>query len=169
MLVVRPGRRGPIGDAVVLACMRELGMRSGISITLSRRDWHQLEAITSDRNTAHKHVWRAGIVPMSADGVGTHAIIAATGTSKTTLWRWKERFAEAGVDGLLRAHPPTRRAPVPGEWTAVVRLTLEPPPHEATHWTARAMAREDRRACGLDSAEDLEGARPSPAPLARLR
>ena len=105
-------------------------------------------------------------------GVGTHAIMAATGPSKTTLWlwRWQERFAEAGVDGLLRERTrPPGRAPVPGERTAVVRLTLEPPPHEATHWTARAMAREDRRACGLDSAEDLEGARPSPASLARLR
>ena len=90
-------------------------MRSGISITLSRRDRHRLEAIAADRrNTPPKHVWRARIVLMSADGVGTHAIIAATGPSKTTLWRWQERFAEAGVDGLLRAHPPTRARSGPG-------------------------------------------------------
>ena len=41
-------------------------MRNGISITLSRRDRHQLEAIASDRNTPHKHVWWARIVLMSA-------------------------------------------------------------------------------------------------------
>ncbi len=39
---------------------------------------------------------------MSADGVGTNTIMAATGTSKTTVWRWQTRFMEAGVDGLLR-------------------------------------------------------------------
>jgi transposase len=117
-------------------------MRSGISITLSKGDRRRLEAIASDRNTPQKHVWRARIVLMSAEGVGTHAIMAATGTSKTTVWRWQERFAEAGVDGLLRDRTrPPGRAPVPGDRAAqVVRMTLEPPPHEATHWTARAMA-----------------------------
>jgi transposase len=91
---------------------------------------------------ATEHVWRARIVLMSADGAGTHAIMAATGTSKTAVWRWQERFAEDGVDGLLRDRTrPPGRAPVPDDRTAeVVRLTLEPPPHKATHWTARAMA-----------------------------
>jgi len=36
---------------------------------------------------------------------------------------------------------PARRRPTPSHVEEVVRLTLEPPPHEATHWTARAMAK----------------------------
>ena len=50
---------------------------------------------------------------------------------------------EAGVDGLLRDKTrPPGKAPVPAEVVAeVVRLTQEPPPHEATHWTAQAMAK----------------------------
>lgn len=39
---------------------------------------------------------------MSADGVGTHAIMAETGTAKTTVWRWQARFMAESVDGLLR-------------------------------------------------------------------
>jgi len=36
-------------------------------------------------------------------------------------------------------------APVSDDWAGeVVRLTLSPPPHEATHWTARAMAKATR-------------------------
>ena len=69
--------------------------------------------------------------------------MTSTGKSKTTVWRWQERFAEAGVEGLLvdRTRPPGK-APVADERVAeLVRLTHEPPPHEATHWTARAMAK----------------------------
>jgi transposase len=38
----------------------------------------------------------------SADGVGTNAIMDRFGASKTTVWRWQERFMTEGVDGLLR-------------------------------------------------------------------
>ncbi|HYN81608.1 MAG TPA: IS630 family transposase [Gemmatimonadaceae bacterium] len=118
-------------------------MRNGISITLDDADRQRLEAIVSDRNTSQKHAWRARIVLLSADGVGTNAIMAATATSKTTVWRWQARFMQAGVDGLLRdkTRPPGKAPVAPDRVVEVVRLTLEPPPHEATHWTAQAMAR----------------------------
>ena len=48
-------------------------MRTGISVTLSALDRLRLEAVVADRNTAQKHVWRARIVLLSADGVGTRA------------------------------------------------------------------------------------------------
>jgi hypothetical protein len=50
-------------------------------------------------------------VLLSADGLGTNAIMAATGKSKTCVWRWQERFMSAGVDGLLREDPAARQAP----------------------------------------------------------
>ncbi len=53
-------------------------------------------------NVSQTHVWRAAIVLLSADGVGTHEIMRRTGKSKTCVWRWQERFMEEGVDGLLR-------------------------------------------------------------------
>jgi len=118
-------------------------MRTGISITVSASDRRRLEAIVADRNAAQKHAWRARILLLTANGVGTHGIMAATGKAKTTVWRWQARFAEAGVDGLLRDKTrPPGKAPIPANTTAeVVRLTQAPPPHEATHWTARAMAK----------------------------
>jgi len=118
-------------------------MRSGVSITVSAADRRRLEAIVTDRNTAQKHVWRARIVVLTADGFGTQSIMAATGKSKTTVWRWQERFAEAGVEGLLLDKTrPLGKAPISSDKTVeVVRLTQDPPPHEATHWTARAMAK----------------------------
>ena len=64
-------------------------MRTGISIKIMRPDRHRLEAITKDRNASQKHVWRASIVLLSADGVGTNEIMRQTGTSKTCVWRWQ--------------------------------------------------------------------------------
>ncbi len=77
-------------------------MSDRITITLGEADWRRLDALVADRNTPQKHVWRARIVLMSADGVGTHAIMAQTGTAKTTVWRGQTRFMEEGVEGLLR-------------------------------------------------------------------
>jgi transposase len=118
-------------------------MRTGISFVLSDRDRQRLDSIVADRNAPQKHVWRARIVLLSADAVGTNAIMAAAGKSKTCIWRWQERFASEGVDGLLRdkTRPPGKPSTAAERVEDVVRRTLEPPPHEATHWTLRAMAK----------------------------
>jgi len=117
-------------------------MRTGISITLKTRDRRRLEAIVGDRNAAQKHVWRASIVLMTAAGLGTNEIMRRSGRSKTCVWRWQERFATEGVDGLLRdkTRPPGKPSVASGRVEEIVRRTLEPPPHEATHWTLRAKA-----------------------------
>ena len=49
---------------------------------------------------------------LSADGVGTNEIMRQTGTSKTCVWRWQQRFMEEGVSGLLRDK--TRPSRIPG-------------------------------------------------------
>ncbi|WP_419952166.1 IS630 family transposase [Methylobacterium sp.] len=118
-------------------------MRSGISFTLSTSDRLRLEALVADRNTSQKHVWRARIVLLSADGLGTHAIMREAGVSKTVVWRWQDRFAQEGVDGLLRDKTrPARIPPLGPEVTArVVALTQGEPPGETTHWTAAAMSK----------------------------
>jgi len=117
-------------------------MRPGISIDLKPADRRRLEALVRDRNTAQKHVWRAAIVLFSAAGLGTNEIMRRTGKSKTCVWRWQERFAEQGLDGLLRDKTRPSRVPPLGQEVIdrVVALTATAPPHEATHWTAAAMA-----------------------------
>ena len=70
-----------------------------------------MAAIAADRNSPQKHVWRARIVLLSAERVGTVAIMRRTGKAKPSVWRWQERYLEAGVDGLLRDR--TRPARIP--------------------------------------------------------
>ena len=118
-------------------------MRTGISLTVTPADRVRLEAVIKDRNAPQKHAWRAAIVLLSADGVGTNAIMRRTGKSKTCVWRWQERFMEQGVDGLLRDKTRPSRIPALGAAVGerVVALTLTDPPVEATHWTADMMAK----------------------------
>lgn len=117
-------------------------MREGITVEVSAADRARLEAILSDRNSRQKHVWRARIVLLTADGLGTSAIMRRAGTSKVTVWRWQERFMRAGVEGLLRDKTrPSRLPPLGAEVAArVVALTQGDPPGETTHWTAAMMA-----------------------------
>ena len=117
-------------------------MRTGISITVSPAERLRLEQVVQDGNSVQKHVWRAAIILLSADGAGTTTIMRRTGKSKTTVWRWQERFMVDGVDGLLRDKTRPPRIPPLGPEVAerVVTLTLGDPPTEATHWTAAMMA-----------------------------
>ncbi len=117
-------------------------MRTGITFEVSSADRLRLERLARDRNAPQKHVWRAWIILLSADGFGTTSIMRRTGKSKTCVWRWQERFMAEGVDGLLRDKTrPSRIARLAPEVAErVVALTLTAAPGEATHWTADAMA-----------------------------
>jgi transposase len=101
-----------------------------------------LEAIVLDRNQPQKHAERARVVLASAAGDPVQRVAGLLGVSRPMVWRWQQRFAEAGVEGLLRDK--TRqpgKLPIAAETVArVVALTCTAPPHEATHWTGRAMA-----------------------------
>jgi len=93
-------------------------MRKGIVVNVTAGDRKRLAAIVANRNSPQKHVWRARIVLLSADGVGTMAIRRQTGKGKPTIWRWQVRFMAEGVDGLL--HEATRPAGKPPLTPAVI-------------------------------------------------
>src|SRR5471030_1900670 len=118
-------------------------MRTGIFITVSPADRRRLLDLVKDRNAAQKHVWRDEIVLLSAGGAGTNAIMRQTGKSKTCVWRWQERFATEGFEGLLRDKTrPSRIKPLGAEVAEhIVALTLGDPPGETTHWTGTLMAK----------------------------
>ena len=122
-------------------------MRTGISLSVTfadraRADRARLRALVKDRNASQKHVWRAQIVLLTAEGVGRSAIMRDTGKSKTCVWRWQERFAGEGFEGLLRDKTrPSRISKLdPSIAERVIALTFATPPGETTHWTGVAMA-----------------------------
>ena len=118
-------------------------MRKGIIVTVTACDRARLRAVVTDRNSPQKHVWRARILLLTADGLGTNAIMRGTGRAKSVVWRWQERFMREGVDGLLRdkTRPPGRKPLDPEIIERVVATTAKDPPGETTHWTASLMAK----------------------------
>ena len=119
-------------------------MAQTVCIVLRAADRERLAAIVSDRNRQHKHIERARVVLASAEPARpVQQVAEAVGVSRPMVWRWQQRFAEEGPDGLLRDK--TRKpgkAPIPAKTVErVVALTCGKPPGETTHWTGRAMAK----------------------------
>ena len=61
-----------------------------------------MAAIVGDRIRLQKHVQRARIVLLSADRLPVLAVARQSGASRPAVWQWQQRFAEQGVEGLLR-------------------------------------------------------------------
>ena len=145
-------------------------MRTGISIEVSPPDRDRLEALVRDRNAAQKHVWRAEIVLLTADGLGTNEIMRRTGKSKTCVWRWQERFAEEGFEGLLRDKTRPSRIPPLGADGGRARggADLDRPAGRGDPLDRRHDGRADRHLRQLGAAH-LARPRPAAAPRAAVQ
>ncbi len=101
-----------------------------IVLTVTPAVRRRLQTVARNRDSPQKHAWRAKIVLQSADGVGINEIMRQTGTSKTCVWRWQERFMAEGFDGLLRdkARPSLAAPLVVDVAEQVVALTQTDPP-----------------------------------------
>jgi transposase len=117
--------------------------RDDICLYLNPADRAKLEEIVANRNSPRKWVWRAEIVLATADGLGTNAIMRRAGKSKPCVWRWQERYIDDGLPGLLRDKTrPSRIAPLSAEKKLVIiEKTATEKPANATHWSARKMAK----------------------------
>jgi transposase len=114
-----------------------------MAIALGAADRDRLQRLAANRNTAQKHVTRAQVVLLLADRVPLHEIGRRTGASQPTIRRWRERFREVGVDGLLRDKTrPPGTPPLPAATVQrVVEMTLHRRPPAATHWSSRRLAK----------------------------
>jgi transposase len=112
-------------------------------VILAPDDRERLASIIADRNRPQKHVQRARIILHSDERLPVQEVARRAGVSRPAVWRWQQRFAEEGVEGLLRDRTrPPGKAPLPPETVAqVLALTCSEPPGETTHWTGRAVAR----------------------------
>ena len=124
-------------------------MAQEVCVIAGAEDRARLAAVVGNRSRPLKHIQRARIVLHSAERLSVAEVARRAGTCRPTVWRWQKRFAEEGVDGLLRerTRPPGKpplppgKPPLPPETVAkVLALPCSEPPGEATHWTGRAVA-----------------------------
>lgn len=114
--------------------------------TITEPQREQLEDWTRRRTTAQALARRAGIILLSLQGINDVQIARRLHTTRETVGRWRRRFLNQGVDGLLdEPRPGAPRKITDREVERVVTLTLETKPADATQWSTRAMAKR----CGM--------------------
>lgn len=111
-------------------------------LELALEEREMLERWARRPTTAQALALRARIVLACADGRTNTAVAADLGLAKPTVGKWRSRFVERRLDGLLdEPRPGAPRTITDADVERVLTLTLETTPPDATHWSTRAMAR----------------------------
>jgi transposase len=117
--------------------------RPKAQLVLSESEREQLEALTLRRKTAQALALRARIVLACAAGADNKVVAARQRVTQQTVSKWRARFVEQRLDGLLDApRPGAPRSIDDARVDAVIARTLESVPAGATHWSTRSMARD---------------------------
>src|ERR1700751_3745123 len=112
-------------------------------IKLSVDESARLESWSRRRSTAQALALRACIVLAAADGASNLEIAEGLDVSRPTVTKWRNRFAQRRLDGLVDEPRPGRPPTIPAEQVeAVVIKPLESKPKNPTHWSTRSMAAE---------------------------
>lgn len=101
-----------------------------------------LERYVRRGTTAHRLASRAQIVLLCAEGLENQKVARRLRTTGQTVGKWRRRFIEARLDGLMdEPRPGAPRSIGDDQVEAVVVKTLESTPKGATHWSTRQMAK----------------------------
>jgi transposase len=100
-----------------------------------------LEGWSRRSRSANGLAQRARMVLASGEGASNVAVAQRTGVTPQTVAKWRERFIERGVAGLLdEPRPGAPRTVTDADVERVIVATLETRPPDATHWSTRSMA-----------------------------
>jgi transposase len=111
-------------------------------LTVTDKEREALERWTRRPKTAQALALRAQMILACASGKNNKTVAGEVAVTRTTVGKWRRRFMERRLDGLLdEPRPGAPREITDAEVERVVVLTLESTPEDATHWSTRSMAR----------------------------
>lgn len=91
--------------------------------------------------TAQAMAMRARIILLCAEEQSNQDVADDLGVNRITVGKWRKRFLESGLDGLVDApRPGAPRTITDEDVERVIAKTLEETPKNATHWSTRSMA-----------------------------
>src|SRR5579863_1568917 len=112
-------------------------------ITLSGDERKTLERWARRHSSSQALSLRCRMVLASAEGGTDQEVAAQLGVHPTTVGKWRHRFAESRLDGLVDAPRPGAARTIGDDVIeAVVVETLESAPPDATHWSTRELAKK---------------------------
>ena len=110
-------------------------------LELTSDEREQLERWIRRRKSAQALALRSRIVLACATGLTNKEVAAQLGVSMPTVGKWRSRFVESRLDGLIDEPRPGRPPTITAEQVEdVVVTTLESTPDHATHWSRKKMA-----------------------------
>lgn len=102
-----------------------------------------LERWSRRPKSPHSIAQRARIVLLAADDLSNKDVAAKVGVNAATVLKWRKRFLECRLDGLIdEPRPGAPRSISDADVEAVVVRTLEETPTDATHWSTRDLAKK---------------------------
>lgn len=115
--------------------------RPKVDLVLTEEEREQLVRWVRRRKSSQALALRSRIVLECATGESNGAVAERLGVSRPTVGKWRSRFAEARLDGLVDDPRPGRPPTVTVDQVEdVVVATLETTPANATHWSRAKMA-----------------------------
>jgi len=117
--------------------------KSAKALTVRSQDRELLESFLRSGRTAQRVALRARIVLGAAEGRPNNRLAKELAVTRPTVLLWRNRYAKAGIAGLLKDAPrPGRRKKISSKKVeAILADTLHSTPRDATHWSTRTMAR----------------------------
>lgn len=112
-------------------------------LEIAADDREKLKMIARRPKSAQAMAMRARIVLDCEQGMNNSEVARKVHVTGATVGKWRERFREFGLDGLLdepRVGAPRKISDQQVE--EVVTKTLESMPSNSTHWSTRLMAQE---------------------------
>ena len=110
-------------------------------LELTSDEKEQLERWVRRRKSAQGLALRSQIVLSCATGLTNKEVAAQLGISMPTVGKWRSRFIDSRLDGLVDEPRSGRKPTITAEQVEdVVVATLESTPEHATHWSRKKMA-----------------------------
>ena len=99
--------------------------------------------MAQSRSLPAGYVFRARLILSLAQGLSFSTIRERLKTTTPTIVRWKQRFVNAGVDGLNTSHPGQQPYKLtPSLRAKILNATRRKPADGSTHWSCRKLASE---------------------------
>ena len=115
-------------------------MRVAPDIILSNQEKKTLERLARSNTTSVRLSRRAKIILLAAAGLENQEIAAQLNTGRVQVGRWRQRYAEGGLEAIERDLPRGGRKPSAVVHQRIVKLTTQTEPENATQWSTRSMA-----------------------------
>ena len=125
-------------------------VRDKYAVRLAQEQREELQRLIRVGKSSARMTARARILLKSDDGWAAPQMAEALDVALSTVYRVKQRFAEEGLEGVLRDRPQANRPrklddrgeahPVSSTGQALIALACSPPPEGHDHWTLRLLA-----------------------------